>query len=575
MAGELIMPQLGLTMTEGTVSQWLKQEGDADKKGDGIVEVETDKINNIVEAPEDGVLLKIVAQEGDVLPVKGVLGYIGAAGEVVAAAAAKSTDGTSGEAVEKAAAATSGRSAEKSKKRIIVIGAGPGGYVTAIKAAQLGADVSVIEEDHVGGTCLNVGCIPTKALIHVSSLYDSIIREAGTVGVHVTGAAVDWSEAVKYKESVVKRLVGGVDSLLKANGVKKYTGHGRIIDAHTVDAAGEELTADYIILATGSEPVYLKLPGADLPGVLDSTQALALTKIPKSIVIIGGGVIGIEFAAMFAAVGAKCTIVEALPYILPPVDKEIVALVQGDLEKRGIEVAVNSKVESIERQDGLLTVYAKRQEEDLAVTGEAVIVAVGRRPRTANIGLEDAGVVLERGRIVTDEHFRTSVPGIFAVGDCNGKLMLAHAASAQGVAAVEYIMRGEGSFEEATAPACIYLEPEVAGVGLREDEAAAKGIEYKAGRFMLSGNGKSLIENGGVGMIKIIADAKYGEVLGVHMYGPRVTELIAACSLAIRLEATVDELISTIWAHPSVGEAIGEAALDVFQASIHWPPERK
>lgn len=180
MAGELIMPQLGLTMTEGTVSQWLKQEGDAVKKGDGIVEVETDKINNIVEAPEDGVLLKIVAQEGDVLPVKGVLGYIGAAGEVVAAAAAKSTDGTSGEAVEKAAAATSGRSAEKSKKRIIVIGAGPGGYVTAIKAAQLGADVSVIEEDHVGGTCLNVGCIPTKALIHVSSLYDSIIREAAT-----------------------------------------------------------------------------------------------------------------------------------------------------------------------------------------------------------------------------------------------------------------------------------------------------------------------------------------------------------------------------------------------------------
>ena len=573
MAIEITMPQLGLTMTEGTVSQWLKHEGDAVKKGDEIVEIETDKISNIVEAHEDGVLLKIVAQEGDSLPVKAVLGYIGQPGEDVGGGAAPATEAAAPAAP--AAAPVQAAAPAGGKTRIVVIGAGPGGYVTAIKAAQLGADVAIVESGSVGGTCLNVGCIPTKALIHATSLYEAVVHQAAQVGVSVTGASLDWGKAQQYKASIVKRLVGGVDGLLKANGVKKYTGKGIVKDAHTVQVGSDTITADYIILAVGSEPVHLRFPGANLPGVIDSTGALALEQVPKSMVIIGGGVIGIEFASMFAAAGAQCTIVEALPNILPPIDKEIVALVQADLEKRGVKILTNAKVESIEGSGAELSVHMDYNGQKQAVQGEKVIMAVGRRALTGGIGLEEAGVALERGKVVTDDHFQTNIPSIFAIGDCNGKMMLAHAASAQGVAAVEYILTGKCHYHSETIPSCIYLEPEVASVGLKEEDLQARGIAYSCGKFALSANGKSLIENGGVGLIKILADTKYGQVLGVHMYGPRVTDLIAACALAIRLESTVDELTSTIWAHPTVGEAIGEAAEAVFGNAIHWPPKKK
>ena len=574
MATEITMPQLGLTMTEGTVSSWLKQEGDTVKKGDEIVEIETDKISNVVEAHEDGVLLKIVAQEGDTLPVKGVLGYIGQPGESVGEPAAQAAPAAPAAAPAPAPAAPAAP-AQAGKKRLGVSGAGPGGYVTAIKAAQLGADVSIVENDKVGGTCLNVGCIPTKALIHASSLYEAVINDAEKVGVSFTGVSVDWGKAQQFKKSIVNRLVGGVEGLLKANGVKKYVGKGIVKDAHTVQVGDQLIPADDIILAVGSEPVHLRFPGADLPGVIDSTGALALDKIPASLVIIGGGVIGIEFASMFASVGTKCTIVEALPNILPPIDKEIVGMVQADLEKRGITILTSAKVESISQAAGGLEVHMDYKGQKQSVQGEKVIMAVGRRAMTAGIGLEELGVAMNRGKIVTDDHFQTNIPSIYAIGDCNGKLMLAHAASAQGVAAVEYILTGKGEYHAETVPSCIYLNPEVASVGMKEEQLIEKGIAYKAGKFPLSGNGKTLIENGGKGIIKILADTKYGQVLGVHMYGPRVTDLIAACALAIRLEATVDELITTVWAHPTVGEAIGEAALDVFQNPIHWPPKKK
>lgn len=570
MASEITMPQLGLTMTEGTVSQWLKHEGDSVKVGDEIVEVETDKISNVVEAHEDGVLLKIVAQEGDVLPVKGIMGYIGQPGEQVGDVAPAEVPLSP---VSESASAPP--PAVEGKKRIVIIGAGPGGYVTAIKAAQLGADVSIVESGNVGGTCLNVGCIPTKALIHATSLYNAVIHEASKVGVMVNEATLDWRKAQQFKASIVNRLVGGIDGLLKANGVKKYNGVGIVKDAHTVQVGAETIPADHIILAVGSEPVHLRFPGADLPGVIDSTGALALDKIPKSLVIIGGGVIGIEFASMFAAAGTKCTVVEALPNILPPIDKEIVAMVQADLEKKGITILTSAKVESISQSGSELAVHMDYNGTKQEVVGEKVIMAVGRRAMTSGIGLEEVGVAMERGKVTTNEHFQTSIPNIFAIGDCNGKMMLAHAASAQGVAAVEYIMTGKGTYHDETVPSCIYLEPEVASVGLKEEELQAKGIAYQCGRFSLSGNGKTLIENGGVGLIKILADSKYGQVLGVHMYGPRVTDLIAACALAIRLETTVDELTSTVWAHPTVGEAIGEAAEAVFGNAIHWPPKKK
>ena len=458
-------------------------------------------------------------------------------------------------------------------KKIVVIGGGPGGYVTAIRAAQLGASVSLVEENKLGGTCLNVGCIPTKALIHASSAYETLKRDAELLGIQVSAPTIDWKKTSTYKDSVVNRLVKGVSGLLAANGIKVYKGHAEVVDAHCVEVDGEKIEADYIIIASGSEPVSLKIPGIDSNGVIDSTGALSLEELPESMIIIGGGVIGIEFASMFASVGVKCTIVEALPYILPPIDKEIVESVRIDLEQRGIEVLVNTKVKAVIEENGKLRVQVDRNGEDGFITGDKSVVAVGRRPKTDAKELERVGVKTERGRIVTDDRFRTSVPSIFAIGDCNGKLMLAHAASAQGVAAVETIMTGKSHYSDKAVPSCIYLEPEVASVGMKEEDVQAAGIPYNVGKFSLAGNGKSLIENGGKGLIKIIADKKYGEILGVHLYGPRVTELISACVLAIQLEATVDELIDCVWAHPSVSESIGEAAEAVCGNAIHWPPK--
>ncbi len=567
MATAITMPQLGLTMTTGTVSQWLKQDGDEIKKGDEIVEVETDKISNIVEAHEDGVL-QIVMQEGEEGPVKAVMGYICAPGEKVGEAAVEPASA----AAAPAPAAPVPAGAQKS---IIVIGGGPGGYVTAIKAAQLGAKVTLVEENKVGGTCLNVGCIPTKALIHVSSAYELIKNKTAELGLKVSGVDVDWSQAQNYKNGIINRLVGGVQGLLKANGVTIVKGKGVLVDAHTVDVGGKQLTADDIILAVGSEPVIIPIPGKDLPGVIDSTGALELDQLPKSMVIIGGGVIGIEFASLYTSLGMKCTIVEALPRILPPIDAEITEMVKADLEARGITIMTNARVESIEQAGSELKVNMNYEGQAQSVTGEKVLMSVGRRACTKGIGLEEAGVELNRGKVVTNDNFQTNVPSIFAIGDCNGKLMLAHAASAQGEAAVSYIMGGKNTYHEETVPSCIFLEPEVASVGLKEETLKEKGIDYKCGKFPLSGNGKALIESGGVGVMKILADAKYGQVLGVHIYGPRASDIIAACAIAIRLEATIDEMTTTVFAHPTVGEALGEAALAVFGSSIHWPPKKK
>jgi len=574
MATNLTMPQLGLTMTEGTVSQWLKKVGDPVTKGEGVVEVETDKISNVVEAHEDGVLLQIMMQEGESGPVKSVMGVIGQPGEQVAPAPAEETvvAPTISSVVPGVSAQTATASGQKS---ILIVGAGPGGYVTAIKAAQMGAKVSLIEADKVGGTCLNVGCIPTKALIHVSSTFSAIKEQSAKLGITVSGMDVDWAKAQQYKGSIVKTLVGGVEGLLKANGVAVYRDRGIVKDAHTIQVGSKTLTADCIILAVGSEPVRIPIPGADLPGVIDSTGTLALTEIPKSFVIIGGGVIGIEFASLFASLGTKCTIVEALPRILPPIDAEITRMVRADLEARGIAILTDARVESIEQAGASYTVHMNYQGQAQTVEGEKVLMCVGRRAMTQGIGLEEAGIVLNRGKVVTDDHFQTNVPGIYAIGDCNGKLMLAHAASAQGIAAVNHIMTGRDSYHAETVPSCIYLEPEVASVGRKEEELQEQGIAYRCGTFSLSGNGKALIEAGGKGMIKILADAKYGQILGVHIYGPRATDLIAAAAIAIRLEATVDEFTSTVWAHPTVGEALGEAAEAVFGNSIHWPPKKK
>ena len=463
-------------------------------------------------------------------------------------------------------------------KKVIVIGGGPGGYVAAIRAAQLGAETHLVEKENLGGTCLNVGCIPTKALLHTSELY-RMVKNSERIGLKGDSVTLDWPALLNRKQSVVRRLVGGVGGLLKANGVAVHKGVGEVAGVGTVKVHGDKeevLTADVIIMASGSVPVKLNFPGADLPGVIDSTGALSLPKPPASMVIVGGGVIGIEIAALYAALDCKVTVVELLPEILPGIDSEIAATLKQTLVKEGVVFMNGAKLDSITQAAGGLAAKVMVGPEAKELVAETVLVAVGRRAYTDGAGLEAAGVKLERGKVVVDANYRTNVPGIYAIGDCNGLTMLAHAASHQGIAAVEHALGhaavGHG---QPIVPACIYTSPEAAAVGITEDKAKEQGIAYKKGVFPLAGNGKSMIDEGENGFIKILAGAKYGEILGVHMVGPRVTEMIGEATLAMRLEATVDELVTTIHAHPTVAEAIGEAALAVDGLAIHWPPAAK
>jgi dihydrolipoamide dehydrogenase len=461
-------------------------------------------------------------------------------------------------------------------KQIVVIGGGPAGYVGAIRAAQLGAEVRLVEGEAIGGTCLNIGCIPTKALLHTARLFAEM--SSGSSGVVADNTRLDWPVVLQHKQGVVSRLVQGVEGLLKANGVKVHKGTAVLQSDGTIAVGGAtplNLKADAVILAVGSEPVKLNFPGAELPGVIDSTAALSLPQPPRTLTIIGGGVIGVEFAALFRSFGSQVTVVEMLPEILPPVDSEIAAQVRQELGRRGVKFLTEARLTAVVEKDGALCANIEAGGQSREIVSELVLVAVGRRPRTGALGLEAAGIAAERGKISVDAHFQTNVNGFYAVGDCNGQIMLAHAASAQAVVAVEHALGHTSAYFGDIIPACIYTQPEVASVGLTEEQARARGIAHKIGNFSLAGNGKAVIESGGTGMVKMICGEKYGEILGVHIFGPRATDLIAEAALAIRLEATVDELISTIHAHPTVSEAMAEAALAVSGHAIHWPPRKR
>lgn len=460
------------------------------------------------------------------------------------------------------------------KKRIIIVGGGPGGYVAAIRAAQLGAEVHIIEKETLGGTCLNVGCIPTKALLHTAKLYHAV-QEESHKGLHVDNISLDWPALMANKVTIVKRLVQGVKGLLKAHGVQIHNGRAILQDAHKIQVEGDKsvtLEADIIILASGSVPSKIPVPGATCNGVIDSTAALSLPKVPKSLVIIGGGVIGMEFASLYSSFGTKVTIVEMLPQILPMMDSQIAKRIREKLTEYKVDFMMEAGLKEILPTSEGLSAVVQTAHKSHEVAGEYILMATGRKANTNNMGLEKVGIQTERGKIVVNEYFATNIPHIYAIGDCNAQMMLAHAASAQGIAAVEYALGHRPFYNPKIIPSCIYTIPEAAGVGLTEKEASAQGIAYKMGLFPLMANGKSLIEGCESGLIKLIADKKSGEILGGHIFGPRATDLIAEVALAMNLEATVDELITTIHAHPTMSEGIAEAALAVSGNAIHWPP---
>ena len=450
---------------------------------------------------------------------------------------------------------------------VVVIGGGPGGYVAALRAAQLGAKTAVVEKDRVGGTCLVRGCIPTKALLQSSELY-TLAKDGAPFGLVADGIGFDWTVAQKRKTAVVDQLVKGVEGLLKAGGVTTFKGNARLAGKGVVDVSGDQVQAKDIVIATGSAVARIPLPGAEL--TVDSDQILELKEIPKRLAVIGGGVVGMEFAAMFAALGSKVTVLEMLPQVLPMVDADLVAVYAKHLAGLGGEIHTDSKVSEIVKQNGGLQVRFSTGGEGGAVDADQVLLAVGRVAYTQDLDAEKAAVKLDRGRVVVDDHLRTTADGIWGIGDVIGGIMLAHVASYEGVCAVENIAgHADRVPDYRAAPNCVYTDPEIAHVGLGEKEAKQRGLAVKVGRFPFAASGRALTLGQSEGFVKVIADAASGQLLGAHIIGPRATDLIAEATLAVQHGLTLEQIDLTIHAHPTLPESLMEAALAANGRAIH------
>ena len=457
---------------------------------------------------------------------------------------------------------------------VVVIGAGIGGYVAAIRAAQLGARVGIVEKQYIGGTCLNVGCIPSKALLHIAQLY-SELGEIGKMGINLSAPPqIDMSVAVAYKDKVVKQLTSGVSQLLKANGVAVFDGAAEAkspteITVRMNDGSTQGLRASKLILANGSVPMRPPFGGLDGRNVLFSDDAMNMTKAPESLICIGGGVIAVELACMFNALGTKVTIVEMLPALIANEDQEVSTALTRSLTKRGVEIHLNARVEGIADAGGAKRVTATTPEGQKTFDAEYVLVATGRKSNTAGLDLLiNAGLALDRGKVIANERMETNLPGVYAIGDLVGKTWLAHVASTEGEVAAENATGHEALMDYNVIPRPIYTFPEIASVGLTETQAREKGGEIHVGRFPWVANGKALTTSETEGFTKVII-GQYGEILGAAIYGPDATNLITEFSLAMKAELTADEVLATIHPHPTYSEALREATLAAEQRPIH------
>ena len=457
---------------------------------------------------------------------------------------------------------------------VVVIGGGPGGYVAAIRAAQLGKKVALVERDRLGGVCLNWGCIPTKALLRNAEVV-SLVQHSAEFGVQVEGVTIDYRRAQTRSRQVAEKLSRGVAYLMRKNGVTEFSGTARLRSATQIavqsnDGDGFTLQADFIILATGSRERLL--PGIDVDGrrVWTSYEALQVEEIPSSLIVIGAGAVGVEFASLFATYGTTVTLVEMLPALLPVEDAEIAAQLERAFRHRGIQILTGTTVEHVEVGSDRVGVVTTSPQGSKELAAAALLMAIGRVPNTEELGLETAGVALERRFIQVNARQQTSVPHIYAIGDAAGPPLLAHKAMAEGMIAAEHLAgHAPKPLEHANIPSCTYCHPQVASIGLTEAQARAGGRELKIGKFPLRASGKALAMGESEGLVKLIADATYGEILGVHIIGPEATEMIAEVAALKTLEATLDELIVTVHAHPTLAEALLEAALAAEGRAIH------
>ncbi len=464
------------------------------------------------------------------------------------------------------------------ERDMIIIGGGPGGYVSAIRAAQLGAKVTVIEARELGGTCLNRGCIPTKALYRNAEIIHTLQR-AHEFGIKVGAYELDVEQIHARKQQVVDSLVGGIAQLLKANNVELIQGRGEIKDPQTVavtaiDGSQQEITARHIVIATGSDAFVPPIPGADLPGVITSDEILNFSSIPKRLAIIGGGVIGMEFAGIFNALGSEVTVVEFLPSILARVDSDLTKRLTTSMKKRGIQIHSSTKVTAISSGESGLVVEAEGKKGPISFEVDNVLVSVGRSPRVQGLNLDQVGIGYDRRGIKVDDQYMTTVPGIYAIGDVIGGAMLAHVASHQGKAVAETVMGLPTTTKHEVVPACIFVSPEIATVGLTEEEAKEQGIAYKVSKFMFGANGKALSLGEPEGLVKVVATAEDSRLLGVHIMGPHASDLIHEGALALSHGMKAKDVSSAIHAHPTLAEAFDEAVAGLDSEAIHMAPPR-
>jgi len=591
MATEVVMPQMGESIAEGTITKWLVGVGEKVERDQALFEISTDKVDAEIPSPVAGVLLAIYNPAGETVPVNKVVGLIGAAGEAATAAPAASAPPAAAPApiaavpvvapvpaaVASAPAHAPAPAAPQGKfdYDLVIVGSGPGGYVAAIRAGQLGMKVACVEKDpKFGGTCTHRGCIPTKALLHSAELVDQI-RHAGDFGIAVGEPEIEIAKVHAYKRGIVDKSASGIESLFKKYKVEGVRGHGRLAGPHSVevtvaDGSRRTLTARFLMVATGSVPRDIRVAPSNGTTILNSDHILEMERIPKSIVVLGAGAVGTEFASVFRSFGSDVTLVEMLPRILPIEDEEVGKELERQLKKRGMKVMTATQLILAEPREGGVKVTLKQGDKESTIDAEILLVAVGRAPVTEDIGLDKVGLTTDKGYLQVNGLMQTSVPQIYALGDVVPTPWLAHIASAEGILAVEH-MQGMPvhPLNYDRTPSCTYCEPEVGSVGLTEAKAKERGYDVGVGKFSFMASGKARILGKAQGFVKIVRDKKYDEILGVHILGPHATDLIAEACVALQAEMTTAELMHTIHAHPTLSEAVMEAAHAALGTAIH------
>lgn len=569
MLTEVIMPKAGSEMEEGQIVKWLKKEGDKVEAGEIILEIMTDKVNMEIEAEASGTLLKILKHDGEIVPVITTIAYIGDEGDVIpetASAPAKEEikEEVKAQVEEKVVEvkAETKKELKDGEYDVVVIGGGPAGYYSAIKAAQKGAKVAIAENNKFGGTCLNRGCIPTKTYLqNVEDL--ERIKSSSKRGIILENdnATIDVAKALKFKNSIVKKLTAGVEFLLKSNSVEMFKETAYInSNGNVILESGKELVCGSVIFAGGSKCVK-NIKGSDSSNVIDTDEALDLKEAPESLVIIGADYIGVEMAQIFNSFGSKVTVVERKDSAIEVIDSEVSSILIKSLEKSGIKFIFGKEITEISGEK----VLAGSEE---VASAKVILLTTREADLTA---LKDVKLEISNGNVVANDKMQSSLKNVYVPGDINGKNLLAHAAFKMGDIAASEIVEGKSDkYNNNVIPRAIYTYPEIGSVGLTEEEAK-KSYDVKVGKFNYSANGRALAHGDSSGMVKIISDARYGEILGAHIVGPRASELINEVSILMQSEVIVEEAIKMVFGHPTFSEAIYEAIADVEGVSVHLP----